>query len=198
MGEKLKKLLNSKLFSLICLAIIITIMLCAYFFRQDLETYLAWGVLGLLVGCFLSNATILLPAPSLLLVCQFSQILGPLATATIASIGSSLGELVGFFAGYSGKKLLPEKQPGKIVAVLKKHPYSIIFVFSLIPWPLFDVVGLISGALQINWKRFYLACLFGKFLKMLAIGLAFTCLASHYPDILNRVSWSQIKAILFR
>lgn len=197
MGEKMERIFKSRLFSLVSLVIIIAIVLCAYFFRQDLETYLAWGVLGLFVGCFLANATILLPAPSLLLVCQFSLILGPLAAAMVASIGSSLGELVGFFAGYSGRKLLPEKQPGKIVTVLKTHPYSIIFIFSLIPWPLFDVVGLISGALHISWKRFYLACLLGKFLKMLAIGLAFTYLVSHYPDILNRVSWSQIKAILF-
>lgn len=56
MNEMLKRLLKSKIVAAVCLVVILTIVLCAYFFQQSLETYLAWGLLGLFVGCFLSNA----------------------------------------------------------------------------------------------------------------------------------------------
>lgn len=196
MWERIEKAVSSKWFALLSLLVILAIMLGAYFLQQQMETYLAWGLLGLLVGCFLANATVLLPAPGLLLVCQFSLAYGPLLAAMVGSIGTSLGEMVGFFAGFSGKELLPSK-PGKIAAALKKHPYRLVFIFSLIPLPVFDVVGLVSGALQIDWKRFYIACLLGKFIKMLGIGFAFCYLISQYPDILNGLSWEQLRASLF-
>lgn len=188
MGQRIHKLLRSKGFAILSLTVIIAIMIGAYFFRQEVETYLAWGLIGLLIGCFLSNATVLLPAPSLLLICQFSLIFNPLLVAAVGSIGSSLGEMMGFLAGRSGKGLIPEKHPGKILSVLEAHPYGIVFIFSLIPLPLFDVVGILSGALRIDWRKFYLACLLGKFIKMAIIGLVFSHIAYLYPDIFSSIT----------
>lgn len=189
MRSRVQSLLKSKWFAAFCLLAIVAIVLCAFFLQQELETYLGWGISGLFVGCFLANATVLLPAPSLLLICQFSLIYGALPTATVGSVASALGEMVGFFAGRSGKELLPDRQPGKIATIMTKRPYMVVFVFSVIPWPLFDIVGIISGALHADWKRFYLACLLGKFIKMLVYGIIFSYVVEQSHGILSGISW---------
>lgn len=188
MRSRIHSLLKSKWFAALCLMVITGIVLCAFFFQQELEAYLGWGIAGLFLGCFLSNATVLLPAPSLVLVCQFSLIYGILPAATVGSVASALGEMVGFFAGLCGKELLPGRGLKRISAIMAKHPYVVVFAFSIIPWPLFDIVGIISGALQIDWKRFYLACWLGKFIKMLVYGLVFAYVVGEAPGILNEVS----------
>ena len=195
MNEMLKRLLKSKIVAAVCLVVILTIVLCAYFFQQSLETYLAWGLLGLFVGCFLSNATILLPAPSLLLVCQFSLIYNPFWVAFVGSIGTTLGELVGYIAGASGQELLQPQKSSRLLNAFRKHPYLIVFIFSCIPWPVFDFVGIISGATHIKIKCFMFSCWLGKLLKMLVIGMVTAYLVTLYPDFFNDISWATVKEL---
>lgn len=195
MKKSLNNILKSRAVAAVCLVIIIAIVLCAYFFQQSLETYLAWGLLGLFVGCFLSNATILLPAPSLLLICQFSLIYNPILAAFVGSIGTTLGELVGYIAGASGQELVKQKNSGKLLTAFRTHPYLIVFLFSCVPWPVFDVIGILSGATHIKLRGFLLSCWLGKLLKMLAIGIAAVYLVSLYPDFFNDMSWETVKVL---
>lgn len=195
MNEMLNCLLKSKIIAAVCLVVILTIVLCAYFFQQSLETYLTWGLLGLFVGCFLSNATILLPAPSLLLVCQFSLIYNPVVVALVGSIGTTLGELVGYIAGASGQELLQQKKNSKLLSAFRKHPYLIVFIFSCIPWPVFDIVGIISGATHIKISRFLFSCWLGKLLKMLVIGMVTAYLVTLYPNFFNGISWEAVREL---
>ena len=195
MKESLNNLLKSKAVAAVCLVIIIAIVLCAYFFQQSLETYLAWGLLGLFVGCFLSNATILLPAPSLLLICQFSLIYNPILAAFVGSVGTTLGELVGYIAGASGQEFVKQKNNGKLLTAFRTHPYLIVFLFSCVPWPVFDVIGILSGATHIMLRGFLLSCWLGKLLKMLVIGIAAVYLVSLYPDFFNDMSWETVKVL---
>lgn len=172
MGKWTLEILEKKWISALGLALVMAIMVVAHLFQQALEIYVAWGLLGLFVGCFLANATVLLPAPSLLLVCQFALIYNPVIAALIGAAGTSLGELMGYLAGSTGERLLETRGQHRVVLAFRKHPYLLIFLFSAIPWPLFDIIGLLSGATHVKWYRFLAICWVGKAVKMLGYGLA--------------------------
>lgn len=123
--------------------------------------------LGVFIICFIANSTVLLPAPSLLVVIEYSLIINPVAVALCGAAGASLGEMVGFYTGRHGGKLANNVLVKKIKNVIPKHPYLFVLAFSALPLPLFDVVGMISGAIKLNPLRFYTTCLLGKAIKML-------------------------------
>lgn len=126
------------------------------------------GYLGLFVLCFLANATVLLPAPSLMLATSFATVMNPLLVAVVASLGSSCGELVGYLFGRTGSDLSPRFQ-----ALMEKiqawnlRPLLLVFILALLPLPLFDLIGIYSGGTKIHPAKFLAACFLGKFLKML-------------------------------
>ena len=70
-----------------------------FLMRDQLQNVDEIGYLGLFLLCFLSNATVLLPAPSLMIAASCALILNPLLVAAVAALGSSLGELVGYAFG---------------------------------------------------------------------------------------------------
>ena len=163
MKQQAKKALEVALFlGIIVLSVVMFIM------RDRLHNVGKIGYLGLFALCFLSNATVLLPAPSLMIAASCALILSPLPVAAVAAFGSSLGELVGYAFGNSGRDLSPrfsallEKLGGKI-----RSPYAMVFILALLPLPLFDLVGIYSGGTRMHLGKFYLLCFAGKFLKML-------------------------------
>ena len=48
------------------------------------------------------------------------------------------------------------------------NPSLLVFILALLPLPLFDLVGIYSGGTRMHLGKFFLLCLMGKFLKMLA------------------------------
>ena len=196
MKNSIGRFFEKKWVSAVSLLIVVAIMFCAYFFQQSLETYIAWGLFGLLVGCFLANATVLLPAPSILLVCQFALVYNPFITALIGSIGATSGEMVGYFAGSSGRRLVASKRNSKIMSAFQNHPYVIVFAFSILPLPFFDVIGIISGASKLKWYKFFAVCWLGKAIKMLIYSVLFVRVAGILPTSFDELTWDNIKSIL--
>lgn len=180
----------------ISLIIIIGIMVCAYFFKQSVETYIGWGLVGLCIGCFLSNATVLLPAPSALLVCQFALIYNPLIAALVGGLGAASGEMIGYLAGRTGREIIKSKHNSKIISAFKRHPYVLVLLFSVIPWPLFDIIGILSGASHLKWYRFLYTCWAGKVIKMLMYGLMFVRIAHMLPSSLDDFTWEWLLALV--
>ena len=196
MKVALSELFEKRWMSVVSLVIIIGIIFSAYFFQQSLETYIGWGLIGLFVGCFLANATVLLPAPSILLVCQFALIYNPLITALVGGLGASIGEMIGYMAGRTGREIVESKRNGKIIATFQKHPYMLVFLFSVIPLPLFDVIGILSGASHLKWYRFLYTCWAGKAIKMLIYGIVFVRIANILPTSFDDLSWDDLSKLL--
>lgn len=164
MKQQIRKVLEITVFlAVIALSVAIFLM------RDQLQNVDEIGYLGLFLLCFLSNATVLLPAPSLMIAASCALILNPLLVAAVAALGSSLGELVGYAFGNSGSDLSPrfskllEKISRKVT-----NPSLLVFILALLPLPLFDLVGIYSGGTRMHLGKFFLLCLMGKFLKMLA------------------------------
>lgn len=169
------------IFNVFAIAIVIGVILVAFLFKDFIEKYALTGYFGVFVACFISTATILLPAPSIFIVIQYAQFLNPVLVLLIGGLGTSLGELLGYVLGRSSNNLLNINTEKRLFRWFKKKPELMVFVFALIPAPVFDVVGIMAGMIKMNPIRFWIPCFLGKALKF---GFYFL-VANHLQDLLN-------------
>ena len=140
--------------------------------RRYLAGLGAYGYPGLFLVNLLSSATLILPVPGLALAFAAGSSLSPWLVGLAVGSGSALGELTGYIAGMSGRGVIEDRaRYATVEGWMRRYGLGVIFVLSLIPNPLFDVAGLISGAMRIPVWQFLLACWTGKVLKAVAIAV---------------------------
>ena len=127
--------------------------------------------IGVLVKCFLANASIMLPTSSSLIVTKNSLLMNPLIVAVCGAIGAALGEMIGYYAGRCLGNVLSEKIIKRIKII--KHKYLIVFLFSLLVIPIFDIIGILSGVTKMNKLKFFGICFAGNLIKL----ICFICFA---------------------
>lgn len=131
-----------------------------------------WGYLGAFLVGLISSATIILPAPGIALLIAMGTALDPLLLGVVAAAGSALGELTGYFAGATGAALVPEERRvhfERIHFLTGKYGAGVIFILASIPFPLFDLVGIIAGMLRMPIPFFLVAVFVGNSLKYTAL-----------------------------
>lgn len=164
---------TGKLQYLLMLLVIVGMTVLVTIYRTELLKFGRWGYLGIVLSCFFANSTLFLPAPSSVIVFSLSSVYIPFWVALAGTIGAVLGEHVGYLAGIAGRKTFERNDQGERVKnYLDQYGGVAIFVFAFLPLPLFDLVGVASGAMKINYFRFLAACFLGKFLKMLIYAYA--------------------------
>ena len=133
----------------------------------------AYGYPGIFLLSILSNATVLIPAPGLIIVFSMGARFDPFLIGLAAGAGATIGELSGYLAGFSGQAIIEnEKVYGKMVAWMERNgPLTLVFL-AFIPNPLFDLTGIAAGALKMPIWKFLLWALVGKTLKMLITSYA--------------------------
>jgi membrane protein YqaA with SNARE-associated domain len=137
---------------------------------QDLENY---GYIGIFVISFLAYATVILPAPGVAIVFSMGAVFNPLIVALVAGMGASLGELVGYLAGFGSQPAIERlKIYDQMVIWLKKYGSVIILLISAVPNPFFDVTGIAAGGLKMPVYKFMLWTWLGETIKMLAFAYA--------------------------
>ena len=155
---------------LLALAAFIGITILAVSYRDDLARFSALGLPGVFIISVLSNASVFLPVPGLLVAAAAGAIYHPLLVGLVAGAGSTLGEMSGYLAGFSGQGVLEKREwYGKLEESVKKYGGPVIFTLALIPNPAFDAAGIIAGGLRMPLSRFLLWTLAGKVLKMIAV-----------------------------
>jgi membrane protein YqaA with SNARE-associated domain len=152
-------------------AVLVTIIITIY--HDELANYATYGYLGIFVACVAANSTVLLPAPSSGIVFAFGNVYPPFWVAVAGGLGATTGELVGYFAGWSGRRIVDRSEKAQRVKEwVKRYGELTIFIFAFLPLPLFDLVGGISGALRLNLFRFLIPTILGKILKMMTYAYA--------------------------
>lgn len=148
--------------------LIILLSIIIFFNREKIENVSNISYLGLMGLCFLANATVLLPAPSLVIASSCALILNPWLVAIFAAIGSTLGEFVGYAFGSVSKEISPKLQVllDKVLSKIENQTL-LVFILALVPLPLFDVVGIYSGGTKMNPAKFFVACYVGKLIKLI-------------------------------
>jgi len=160
MNEKLKGILE------IALAVIIAVVVLA--FSKEIIALAEYGYFGVFIISLLSAATIFIPAPGWIAVIALGGVLNPYILGIVAGIGSGIGELTGYMIG-NGARTLSRKEIDTQKKLIKKYGMWVILVLAFIPNPLFDVAGLVAGALKIPVWKFLLATIAGRILRFVVL-----------------------------
>lgn len=133
-----------------------------------------WGYLSVFLTSLLSSATVIIPAPGLAVVFAMGGALDPLTLGIIAGIGSGLGELSGYVAGASGRELILHNKgfSGRLHWFTTRYTYPALFVLAILPLPVFDIAGVIAGALKMRVSHFLAVVISGKIIKHVLVALA--------------------------
>ena len=89
---------------------------------------------------------------------------GALRSADLATIG----ELTGYVAGFSGQAVIENRKwYDKVTTWMKKYGGITVLVLAFVPNPVFDIAGMVAGALRMPLWQYLLFSWIGKFGKML-------------------------------
>jgi len=132
---------------------------------QHLEVY---GYPGIFLISLLSNATILVPLPGVMITSAMAMVFSPFWVAIASGAGAALGELSGYLVGFGGQPMLEKSERvKKLTAWMQRNQSWTIFLLALVPNPLFDMAGFMAGASRMPVWKFLFFCLMGKIAKML-------------------------------
>ncbi len=160
---------------LIIVAIVAVISVAA-FFMQDRISVDRWGYGAVAGAVLLASGGLVVPVPALAITCTTATFLNPAAVAIIAGLAGTLGELTGYFLGYSGSGVLERRRfYHRVEGWMRRRGWLLLFVISAVPNPLFDVAGIAAGALRYPLWRYLVAVGLGKQVKFFMI--AYGC---HY------------------
>lgn len=137
------------------------------------ESLERFGYIGVLLVAALTNATLFLPAPGLLVVFTMGARLNPLGVGLAAATGATIGELSGYLAGFSGQAVIEDvSMYQRMVEWMRRNGRLTVLLLALLPNPFFDLTGIAAGALKMPIRSFVIWCWFGKLGKMLLTALA--------------------------
>ncbi len=155
-------------------AAVIGLTVYIYSLGDNLLALRAIGLPGLFLITFLANATIVLPAPGLLVVASFAGTGLPWwAVGLVAGVGATLGEMSGYLAGASGRAIVTDRKTyNRLEGWMGRYGSLTITALAFVPSPLFDLAGVIAGALKMPWYQFLFWCFLGKLPKMLLVAYA--------------------------
>lgn len=146
----------------------ITISVLIIVFNKQIRELEEFGYMGIFLIMFLGNATVLVPVPVLapLNILLGGVFASPILLGLTVGIASSLGELVGYLAGYSGSGIVKSTKVYKKVEVqVERYGLWAILFLAIVPNPLFDIAGVAAGALGIKWWKFLIAVTIGKTIR---------------------------------
>lgn len=178
---------KKKILGVVGFLLVISIMALVYIYRDFFSKFVGLGFLGLFVACFVTNATVLLPAPSIVAVIEFAFIYNPVLVGIVGGFGAATGELIGYIAGRSCQNVFEFDHNTKLFRAFQKCPALLVVLFSLVPWPIFDVIGIMAGIVRMKAWKFYILCIIGKVLKMLIFALGAILIKEYYPSIFEVV-----------
>lgn len=142
--------------------------------RDSLEGLDNLGYLGGFLVMLVSSATLVLPAPGMIVVFAMGATdLNPMILGLTAGVGAAIGELTGYQAGYtSNRAITTTTLYYRMEERIRRHAGWTIALLAFIPNPLFDITGIAAGALKVSWRRFVVSAAIGKSLRMILIAYA--------------------------
>jgi len=160
---------RKNLIRLLTLLFVIALTIILVIKRDSVKQLEALGYPGIFLTSMLTNATLILPIPGVLITSAMGAVFNPFWVALASSSGATIGEISGYLAGFSGQAVVENRKwYEKIEKWMKKYGDITILVLALIPNPAFDAAGMTAGVLKMPIQKFLFYCFIGKTLKMLA------------------------------
>ncbi|WP_054522385.1 VTT domain-containing protein [Thermanaerothrix daxensis] len=153
---------------ILALVFAVGLTLFLYLNRHRVQHLQGYGYAGIFLVSLLTNATLILPIPGVLITSAMGAVFNPFWVALAAGSGAALGELSGYLVGFSGQGIVERAQwHDRIEPYIRRYGGLAILVMAFVPNPAFDVAGIIAGALKMPLRIFLFWCWLGKVLKML-------------------------------
>ena len=156
----------------IFLAVAITAGL--FLFRDKVNNLGNYGYLGAFLINLITSATVVVPVPGIIALSAIGAGLNPVLVGLAGAAGGILGEMTGFMVGHEGRKVV--QNPGKLYLRLENWMRRwggwAIFAIATAPLPLFDMAGIISGAIKYPLWKFLLIGWAGKSIKFVILVVA--------------------------
>jgi membrane protein YqaA with SNARE-associated domain len=162
--------LRGKIVPLVGLLAVIAIVVCVFYFYwrnpgmfKELKAY---GYFGAFVITIILNASILLPVSSIAVVMTLGATLPSSVLVGVAGgLGAAVGEMTGYVAGRSGRGLLAKSNMyNRVESWVARWGWIAVFIMSVFPL-VFDIVGIIAGALRFPLWKFLVACALGRIIS---------------------------------
>jgi membrane protein YqaA with SNARE-associated domain len=140
---------------------------------------------GIFVLGMVSSSTIFLPLPIDVIIFLVAAELNPYLVGVSAGIGAGIGELTGYLMGVGGRLVVLDESRKKLAKLpkafrraffltfynlIKKSIFLLIVLMCFVPF-IFDFIGIFSGAIRYDIKKFLLASIIGKTIRYLLIAL---------------------------
>ena len=164
--------LKRRFIPLLTILLVIAITVGIFLYREKVTELGGYGYLGAFLVSVVSNATIILPVPGIIIILALGAVLTPVLVGLAAGIGAVIGEMTGYIAGFGGRGLVENRRLyDRLVEWLRKWGSMAIFIFALTPLP-FDPLGIVAGILRFPFWKFFLACWLGKTVANIVVAYA--------------------------
>ena len=153
---------------------VFAIAVLAVVFGEEIQLrFEGLGYLAVFIITVVASATIILPAPAAVTVGAFGALLNPWLVGAVAAAGQTLGEMSGYYVGWSGKGVASGIRGYPTTRRwMRRHGGVTLFVLALIPNPFFDVAGMIAGATNFGVFRFVAFSMPGRTIKNIGFACA--------------------------
>ncbi len=146
----------------------------------------AWlAYLTVFLSSLVANLTIIAPVPiGITILVTAAATWNPVMVALAASVGASIGELSGYYAGRLGRKIaIPESAlwHSRFEKWIQRWGAWAIFVLGIQPVLPFDVAGIIAGTAKMPVRKFLLALWAGRFPKYIIFAYLGDWIIRHIP-----------------
>lgn len=89
----------------LALVFVIALTIILFLNRESIQYLERFGYVGIFLASLLTNASLLLPVPGVLITSAMGAVFNPLLVALAAGGGATIGEISGYLAGFSGREL---------------------------------------------------------------------------------------------
>jgi uncharacterized membrane protein YdjX (TVP38/TMEM64 family) len=163
---------HRNIFRISVLLLVIIASFLIYLIRDKFSIPKQYGYFGIFIVSIISNATIILPVPTILTAYLAGNIFNPFYVGLISALGAAIGEVTGYLAGRGGSMVINNRKIyQKIESAMQKYGLWTIFVLAVIPNPFFDLAGIAAGITKIPFRKYFLITWAGKTVKFIFFAL---------------------------
>ena len=131
-----------------------------------------FGLIGAFVISLTSSATVVLPAPGILIILSMAEIIDPWRLGVVTGIGTGLGGSTAYLAGVLGRGAMGESNRIKqLMTDLFNSKWGVVILFlgNLIPFAPGDAISAIAGISRFPLIAFFVYVIIASIIKMIAL-----------------------------
>jgi membrane protein DedA with SNARE-associated domain len=170
--------------SVLTFGLVLAITVLLFVLRNRIAHIQVYGYPVVFLLSILANATLILPLPGVALASLLgaNPSFNPLLVAIVVGVGSAIGEMTGYLAGFSGQ-IVVEKSVWyyRIQDWMARYGPAAVFILAFVPNPFFDMAGISAGASKMPIPKFLFWCSLGKILKMMIFAFAGATILKMFP-----------------